>query len=229
MRRGDDVGKRAARSQSERKCQKVCAPRGDTHLASGPLLLARWPSIFSTTVTLPLLAASSSSWSLPMVHLHRDRAAALACTLVNLCFHYDYSRFIDPAWPSCGPTGAPLLGRLARPGWPYVRTVVRVVALNTRRRRVARARARRRYVHCGLMNGACERDGAREEPTAPISSTSFPRRERAPWSCSQRVYTDAECQLDSCCAAVSSIRFLRRDENAGARLSDNNSDGSVCN
>lgn len=73
---------------------------GDTHLASGPLLLARWPRIFSTTVTLPLLAASSSSWSLPMVHLHRDQAAMFARTLVNLCFHYDYSRFIDPTWPS---------------------------------------------------------------------------------------------------------------------------------
>lgn len=46
---------------------------GDTHLASGPLLFALCPSIFSTTVTFPFLAASSSSWSFPMFHLLRDR------------------------------------------------------------------------------------------------------------------------------------------------------------
>jgi len=91
---------RRAEGKTKRR-GKVSSPLlGDTHLASGPLLLARWPRIFSTTVTLPLLAASSSSWSLPMVHLRRGRAPHVVRALVNLCFHYDYSRFIDPTWPS---------------------------------------------------------------------------------------------------------------------------------
>lgn len=42
--------------------------RGCTHLAKGPLLLARWLRIFSTMGVFPLRAASSSSWSLPMAH-----------------------------------------------------------------------------------------------------------------------------------------------------------------
>jgi hypothetical protein len=49
---------------------KLCQNNTDwTHLASGPLLFARWLSIFSTTGIFPLLAASNSSWSLPMAHL----------------------------------------------------------------------------------------------------------------------------------------------------------------
>lgn len=84
---------------------------GDTHLASGPLLFALCPSIFSTTVTFPFLAASSSSWSFPMFHLHRDRPSIFDRALVNFCFYYDYSRFIDPAWPSCRTTKAPSYGQ----------------------------------------------------------------------------------------------------------------------
>lgn len=108
---------------------------GDTHLASGPLLLARWPRIFSTTVTLPLLAASSSSWSLPMVHLHRDQAAMFARTLVNLCFHYDYSRFIDPTWPSWANWRAAI--RRPREAGVLVKYVIRVSETAIRQPRTA--------------------------------------------------------------------------------------------
>lgn len=139
-----------------RKSVSVCFATVNTHLASGPLLLARWPRIFSTTVTLPLLAASSSSWSLPMVHLHRERTAMYARTLVNLCFHYDYSRFIDPAWPSWA-------------DWRAATRLPRELPAGCDPRRASRtlrgpcstwARARRRCGNAARRMNGRERDGA---------------------------------------------------------------------